>query len=266
MKFPTMVAACFCISPVTCVLGIQRERGVGVPQDTREGFSVHPAGQCMGGEGMTQSVEGDTLRDPGLTQQGFQPPVARVGGDGLLQLERTRKYSLAGECFLSCLEHIRCALGEQDLAPSPAGFRLARFKAATNLSVQSSTDLERPRPAVEILPLEPTNFTPAQAGGEFGVEEVVPERVGLDNFHEAVQLPVCEDALGWTVCFRQRQALDRILGNDMGSNRVCHSPVEHGVDASDGAGGESAAMFRVFPHAPLLFQFCVHSLDVRRGN
>ena len=40
-------------------VGIQREGGVGVAQDTGQGFGVHAAGQGVGGKGVPQVVEAD---------------------------------------------------------------------------------------------------------------------------------------------------------------------------------------------------------------
>ena len=38
-------------------VGIQREGGVGVAQDTGQGFGVHTAGEGMGGEGVAQVMK-----------------------------------------------------------------------------------------------------------------------------------------------------------------------------------------------------------------
>ena len=42
-------------------VGIQREGGVGVAQDTGQGLGVHAGGQGMGGEGVPQIMKSDTL-------------------------------------------------------------------------------------------------------------------------------------------------------------------------------------------------------------
>ena len=40
-------------------VGIQREGGVGVAQDTGQGFGIYAAGEGVGGEGVTQIMEAD---------------------------------------------------------------------------------------------------------------------------------------------------------------------------------------------------------------
>ena len=36
-------------------VGVQREAGVGMPQNPRQGFGIHAAGDGVGGEGMANS-------------------------------------------------------------------------------------------------------------------------------------------------------------------------------------------------------------------
>lgn len=38
-------------------VGVQSEGGIGVSQDPGQGLGVHPAGQSMGGKGVTKLVE-----------------------------------------------------------------------------------------------------------------------------------------------------------------------------------------------------------------
>lgn len=40
-------------------VGVQREGGIGVAQDSGEGLSIYTAGQSMGGEGVPQIMEPD---------------------------------------------------------------------------------------------------------------------------------------------------------------------------------------------------------------
>ena len=42
-------------------VGVQREAGIGMPQNSRQGFGVHAAGDGVGGEGMPQIVEPKSL-------------------------------------------------------------------------------------------------------------------------------------------------------------------------------------------------------------
>ena len=45
-------------------VGIQREGGVGVAQDTGQGFGVHTAGEGVGGEGVPLRYNNDKQKKP----------------------------------------------------------------------------------------------------------------------------------------------------------------------------------------------------------
>ena len=45
-------------------VGVQREGGVGVAQDTGQGFGVHAAGESMGGEGVPLRYNKDKRKKP----------------------------------------------------------------------------------------------------------------------------------------------------------------------------------------------------------
>ena len=49
-------------------VGIQREGGVGVAQDTGQGFGVHTAGEGMGGEGVPLRYNYDKPEKPRISR------------------------------------------------------------------------------------------------------------------------------------------------------------------------------------------------------
>ena len=49
-------------------VGVQREAGIGMSQNPRQGFGVHTAGEGMGCEGMTQIMEADAGQSRPLEQ------------------------------------------------------------------------------------------------------------------------------------------------------------------------------------------------------
>ena len=74
-------------------VGIQREGGVGVAQDTGQGFGVHTAGEGVGCEGVTQIVEADAGQ-PRPLEQRLHAAISRVGIDGVLWLHWIWEYPL----------------------------------------------------------------------------------------------------------------------------------------------------------------------------
>ena len=75
-------------------VGIQREGGIGVAQDTGQGFGIYAAGESVGGEGVTQIVEADTGESRPLEER-LHEAISRVGIDGIFRLHRIREYPLA---------------------------------------------------------------------------------------------------------------------------------------------------------------------------
>ena len=74
-------------------VGIQREGGVGVSQNTGQGFGVHAAGEGVGCEGVAQIMEADAGESCPLEQR-FHVAISRVGIDGIFRLHRIREYPL----------------------------------------------------------------------------------------------------------------------------------------------------------------------------
>ena len=58
-------------------VGVQREAGVGMPQNPRQGFGIHAAGDGVGGEGVAQIMEAD-VRQSRFVQNRFHVRVGAV--------------------------------------------------------------------------------------------------------------------------------------------------------------------------------------------
>lgn len=67
-------------------IGIQREGGLGVAQDSGECLGIHPAGEGVSGEGVPQIMKSQS-RESGLGQQSFHPVVAAAWHDRVLRAE-----------------------------------------------------------------------------------------------------------------------------------------------------------------------------------
>ena len=62
-------------------VGVQREGGIGVAQDTGQGFGVHTAGEGVGGEGVTQIVEANAGQ-PCPLEERFHVAIGCIGRFG----------------------------------------------------------------------------------------------------------------------------------------------------------------------------------------
>ena len=94
-------------------VGIQREGGVGVAQDTGQGFGVHTAGESVGGEGMPQIVE-PYLWQSCPRQYPEQHMQHAIWGDGVAV--RRWEYILTSYFFLLRLENFYCISRDGDVA------------------------------------------------------------------------------------------------------------------------------------------------------
>ena len=86
-------------------------------------------------------------------------------------------------------------MGQQDRPLPGVGFGVPRFQRAALSGADGAADFQRPSFAVEVLPFETAQLTPAQTYSQFRVEEVVPEGILANRCHEGVQLFIVENTL-----------------------------------------------------------------------
>lgn len=80
--------------------------------------------------------------------------------------------------------------GQGDGSFSCARLGLTGNQPATFLDMERPADGKRSMGLVEVAPHETAYLTLPQAGGQFGVEDVVPDTVRPDHIQEALQLGV----------------------------------------------------------------------------
>ena len=86
-------------------VGVQGEAGFSVAQNSGQSLGVHPAGQGMGCECVSEIMKAEAWQ-PRLLQQSFQVIVGGIGADGLFWPEErstgSRRVSFAGSASLRC--------------------------------------------------------------------------------------------------------------------------------------------------------------------
>ena len=80
-------------------VGVQGEAGFSVAQNSGQSLGVHPAGQGMGCECVSEIMKAEAWQ-PRLLQQSFQVIVGGIGADGLFWPEGIRKGPLGAGVFL----------------------------------------------------------------------------------------------------------------------------------------------------------------------
>lgn len=246
-------------------VGIQREGGVGVAQNPRQGFGIYAAGEGVGGEGMTQIMKADAGQ-PCPLEERLHVAIGRIGIDGIFRLHRVREYPLADGIRLAPPQDFSYAVRQDDGAHALIGLCLTDGILALPLAVESAAHLQRTGIPIEVAPLQTADLAAAQAGHQLRLEEVPPHLVLLHHCKEVVQLRTGQDALGLVVGLGRRCPLGGVPGNDMRLHRVLQRGVEGGMDVAHHGVGELMIHLGVFVDAPLRFQTAVHPLDVLLGE
>ena len=246
-------------------VGVQREGGVGVAQDTGQRFGIHTAGEGVGCEGMTQIMKADAGQ-PRPPEQRLHVEVGRAGVDRILRLHWVGEYPLTDGIRLAPPQDVRHAVRQDDGTHTLIGLRLADSVFALPLAVEGAAHLQRTGIPVEVAPLQTADLAAAQAGHQLRLEEVPPHLVLLHHCKEVVQLRTGEDTLGLVVRLGRSRTLGGVSWNDMRLHRVFQCGVECGMDVAHHGVGELMPHLGMLVDAPLRFQAAVHPLDVLLGD
>ena len=176
-------------------VGIKRERCVGVSKDAGESLGIYAAGQGVGSESVAQIMEPD-VRQSRLFQQYLHPVVGGAGAHRLLRRQRIREDPQTDGVFLPLLQTLDGAGRETDGAPAPFRFGFADLQLPSLGGIHRAEDLQCPGARIEVLPHETADLTPAQAGGQFRVEEVPPDFVLVHCRQEGIHLLPVQDLFG----------------------------------------------------------------------
>ena len=115
---------------------------------------------------------------------------------------------------------------------------------------------------IEVLPHEAADLSPAQAGGQLGVEELVPDLILPDGRHEPLQLVVVQDLLRRGLFLWQDDAVGGIPGDQVFLRRRIQSLAEDAVDTADGGAGQLVPVLRMLLLAAVLLELPVQLADI----
>lgn len=151
--------------------------------------------------------------EPDVGQSGFLQhrlhPV--VGGAGT---HRLREDSLADRMFLPLFQPLDGTGRQTDGAPALTGLGLTDLQFAFLWSIHRADNFQRPGVLIKVLPHETADLAPAQAGSEFGVEEVTPGLVLVHRVQKGVHLSAVQDLLGLVVALGQSGTVRGVVGNN----------------------------------------------------
>lgn len=149
----------------------------------------------------------------GVFQQYLQSAVGGAGIDGQLWLQRIGEYPIGECCFFSLSQTLYRTGWQDDFTSTSVGFGVPGSKYATLLHMNGALDVQHSMLRVEVLPAQAAYLTQPQAGGQFGVEKVVPNIVRLNRGHERIELFNVEDLLGRQLSFGYSDLRNWISGD-----------------------------------------------------
>ena len=157
-------------------VGVHGEAGFCMAQDTGQRFGIHATGQRVGGEGVAQIVK-PKVRQVVFRQDFFQLTVCGGRIHGRFRMEWIVKDPGGVGLLFAQLQQFHCAGRQHDGSGAGAGLGIPHHQPSALFLMERAADTQRPLPLIEVRPHEAADLTQAQTGGQFRVEEVVPDRV-----------------------------------------------------------------------------------------
>ena len=119
---------------------------------------------------------------------------------------------------------------------------------------------------IEVLPLETADLATAHSCGQLRVEEVIPQRILLQRFHEFFQLLLRQNLLGRVIHLGNDGALCGIFRDQPFPHRHVQRLMEHHVNAADKGVRQGISLLIMLADTPVLPEPVVHFLDVGGGD
>ena len=185
-----------------------------MPQNPRQGLSIHAAGESVGGEGVAQIMEADAGQ-PRPLEQRLHAAIGRIGVDWIFRLHGVWENPFADGVRFAPPQDFSHAVRQDDGSHTLIGLCLTDGVLTLPLAVEGAAHLQRPGVLIEVAPLQTADLTAAQASHQFRLEEVPPHLVLLHYCEEGIQFRTGEDTLGFVVGLRCSRPLSGIPGNDV---------------------------------------------------
>lgn len=206
-------------------------------QDGGQRLDVHPMGQGIGCESMSEIMKAK-VRKPCLFQQDLHPFIGGTRACRLLRLPWMGEDPFCQSSLFAFSEQCRSAGRQMNATGSRSSFGILGGQLAALLLMDHAADLQRAMSFIKVLPLQPANLTPAQSGSQFRVEEVTPDTIPLNGFHEFFQLFICQHLFSFVAEFGCVDISGGITWDEASLLRCTHYLMEHSVNASDCSAGQ----------------------------
>ena len=77
---------------------------------------------------------------------------------------------------------------QDDFSSARIGFGIPSYQPAALFTMKGAVYFQDTAAGIEVRPHETADLTPAQAGGQLSLEEIIPDRILPDHIHESIQL------------------------------------------------------------------------------
>ena len=173
---------------------------------------------------------------------------------------------LAVGFLLPLFQDFRCAGRQENGSCAGFCFGFSHPDAAALSVAHRAVDMEPAGLVIKVLPLETADFSPAHSCGQLRVEEVIPQRILLQRFHEFFQLLLRQNLLGRVIHFGNDGSFGGIFRDQPLPHRHVQRLMEHHVNAADKGVRQGVPLLKMLVHPPVLPEPVVHFLDVGGGD
>ena len=153
-----------------------------------------------------------------------------------------------------------------DFPHACACFGFTDGDAVSSASAYGSPYAQRSVIEVDIVPLDTAYLTSAKSCHDLHVEEVMPIRLVLDDFHKFVELCIVKHLLLGIGFLRDGSTFCWIADDKPFLDCHLQGFVEHEVDSSDHAVRQLISVQRMGLHSTFLFDLTVEFLNIRCGE
>ena len=186
---------------------------------------------------VAQIVEAD-IRQPGAPENLLEAVIRGAGRHRFLRREQTRENPLGQRRLAPLLEQMERAGRQEDAARSLFGFRLAHLQPAARHHTDCPTHAELAGALIKILPLQSADLTPSEPCGKLRIEEVIPQGLVTDRFHEPVELFLVEHLHGRICAPWDCGAVGRVVRDQPRPYSRVHNLMQQHMDAAYHTAGE----------------------------
>ena len=156
--------------------------------------------------------------------------------------------------LLSVAQEVYRAGRQDDFPSASVGLGIPGHQPAALFTMKGTIYFQGAAVAIEVRPHEAADLTPAQAGGQLGIEEIIPDRILPDHINESIQLFLIQNFHGLADHLGRVYLIGGIGGDQPLIFGSLECMMKGGVDAVNGIAGETMLLAGTGFHPAISFQ------------